>query len=167
MRVRVDASDVERAAALAKLVRDAGHEVVLDAPDVVLANAASAPVTAGVPVIMLGASDEGAAAVVPEGVSPAVLDAVLRVVTAGLIVRPAGEPGGFASAEEASSVLTAREAEVLAAVGAGLSNKEVARRLGISAHTVKFHLEQAFRKLGAGSRAEAVAKGLRRGVIEV
>ncbi len=167
MRVRVDASDVERAAALAKLVRDAGHEVVLDAPDVVLANAASAPVTAGVPVIMLGASDEGAAAVVPEGVSPAVLDAVLRVVTEGLIVRPAGEPGGFASAEEASSVLTAREAEVLAAVGAGLSNKEVARRLGISAHTVKFHLEQAFRKLGAGSRAEAVAKGLRRGVIEV
>ena len=119
MRVRVDASDVERAAALAKLVRDAGHEVVLDAPDVVLANAASAPVTAGVPVIMLGASDEGAAAVVPEGVSPAVLDAVLRVVTEGLIVRPAGEPGGFASAEEASSVLTAREAEVLAAVGAG------------------------------------------------
>lgn len=167
MRVRVDASDVERAAALAKLVRDAGHEVVLDAPDVVLANAASPHVTAGVPVVTLGASDEGAAAVVPEGVSAAVLDAVLRVVTAGLIVRPAGEPGGFANAEEASSVLTPREAEVLAAVGAGLSNKEVARRLGISAHTVKFHLEQAFRKLGAGSRAEAVAKGLRRGVIEV
>ena len=167
MRVRVDASDVERAAALAKLVRDAGHEVVLDAPDVVLASAGSAPVTAGVPVIMLGASDDNAAAVVPEDVSAAVLDAVLRVVTAGLIVRPAGEPDGFASAEEAPSVLTAREAEVLAAVGAGLSNKEIARRLGISAHTVKFHLEQAFRKLGAGSRAEAVAKGLRRGVIEV
>ena len=166
MRVRVDARDVDRASTLAKLVRAAGHEVVVDAPDVVLADG-SAPATAEVPVVMMGASDEGAAGLVPEGISASVLDAVVRVVAAGLTVRPAGEPGGFASADEAPSVLTVREAEVLAAVGAGLSNKEVARRLGISAHTVKFHLEQAFRKLGAGSRAEAVAKGLRRGVIEV
>lgn len=167
MRVRVDARDVDRAAALAKLVRDAGHEVVLDGPDVVLADGGPGPLMAGAPVVVLGAPDEGAAGLVPEGVSSPVLDAVLRVVAAGLTVRPAHELGGFASADDAPSVLTAREAEVLAAVGAGLSNKEVARRLGISAHTVKFHLEQAFRKLGAGSRAEAVAKGLRRGVIEV
>ena len=167
MRVRVDAGHVERAAALAALVREAGHDVVVDAPEVVLTDAGSAVLTPGVPVVAIGASDEGAAGVVPEGVSPSVLDAVLRVVAAGLTVRTAGEPRGFASAEEAAPVLTAREAEVLAAVGAGLSNKEVARRLDISAHTVKFHLEQAFRKLGAGSRAEAVAKGLRRGVIEV
>ncbi len=46
-----------------------------------------------------------------------------------------------------------------------MSNKTVARRLGISAHTVKFHLEAVFAKLGATSRAEAVAKGLRRGLI--
>ena len=64
-------------------------------------------------------------------------------------------------------LLTPREVEILAAIGEGLSNKEVARRLGISAHTVKFHLEAIFDKLGAGSRAEAVAKGLRRGVIEL
>lgn len=167
MRVRVDAASVERAAALSKLVREAGHEVVLDGPEVVLVEAGTVPTMAGVPVVVVGGADDGVAGVVSEGISAPMLDAVLRVVAAGMTVRPAAEPGGFASADEAAPILTAREAEVLAAVGAGLSNKEIARRLGISAHTVKFHLEQAFRKLGAGSRAEAVAKGLRRRAIEV
>jgi DNA-binding CsgD family transcriptional regulator len=48
-----------------------------------------------------------------------------------------------------------------------MSNKTVARALGISVHTVKFHLEALFAKLDATSRAEAVAKGLRGGVIEL
>ena len=64
-------------------------------------------------------------------------------------------------------VLTPREIEVLAALGKGLSNKAAARRLGISPHTVKFHIESLFRKLGAGSRAEAVAKGLKRQIVEL
>ena len=42
----------------------------------------------------------------------------------------------------------------------------VRRRLGISPHTVKFHIESVFRKLGAATRAEAVAKGLRRQIVE-
>lgn len=62
----------------------------------------------------------------------------------------------------AHALLTPRELEVLAAIGAGLANKEIARQLGISLHTVKFHIESLFRKLGARSRAEAVAKGLER-----
>jgi two-component system nitrate/nitrite response regulator NarL len=87
-------------------------------------------------------------------------------------VREAGADwpeAGFRSAEEAAGggLLTPREVDILRAVGEGWSNKEVARRLGISSHTVKFHLEAIFDKLGAGSRAEAVAKGLRRGVIEL
>ena len=72
---------------------------------------------------------------------------------------------GFAEAEPARPLLTPRELEILACLGEGMSNKAVARRLGISAHTVKFHLEAIFAKLGATSRAEAVAKGLRRGLI--
>ncbi len=64
-------------------------------------------------------------------------------------------------------LLTPREVEILAMVGEGASNKAVARRLGISAHTVKFHLEAVFRKLGAATRAEAVARGLRQRLIEM
>ena len=63
-------------------------------------------------------------------------------------------------------LLSPREIEVLAALGNGLSNKAAARRLGISPHTVKFHIESLFRKLGASTRAEAVAKGLKRQIVE-
>jgi DNA-binding NarL/FixJ family response regulator len=73
-------------------------------------------------------------------------------------------PRGFEElAERAAGVLlTPRELDVLAAIGAGASNKAIARDLGISLHTVKFHIESLFRKLGARTRAEAVAKGLER-----
>jgi DNA-binding CsgD family transcriptional regulator len=60
------------------------------------------------------------------------------------------------------SLLTPREIEVVSAMAEGLSNKEIARGLEISPHTVKFHIETIFRKLGARSRAEAVARGLQR-----
>lgn len=70
-------------------------------------------------------------------------------------------------AEDSSPLLTPREIEVLAALSDGLSNKAAARRLGISPHTVKFHIESLFRKLGAASRAEAVAKGLKRQIVEI
>jgi two-component system, NarL family, nitrate/nitrite response regulator NarL len=46
-------------------------------------------------------------------------------------------------------------------------NKAAARRLGISQHTIKFHVEPLFRKLGAVSRADAVRKGLRQRLFEV
>jgi two-component system, NarL family, nitrate/nitrite response regulator NarL len=55
---------------------------------------------------------------------------------------------------------------VLGALGNGMTNKEAARLLGISPHTVKFHIESLFRKLGAASRAEAVAKGMRQQIVE-
>ena len=56
---------------------------------------------------------------------------------------------------------------MLALVGQGLSNKAIARRLAISAHTVKYHLEAVFAKLAVDSRAEAVTRGLRRGLLVV
>lgn len=63
------------------------------------------------------------------------------------------------------SPLSAREQEVLTALALGKSNKEIAQALGISDHTVKFHLTSIFGKLHAGSRSEAVATGLRRGLV--
>ena len=61
--------------------------------------------------------------------------------------------------------LTSREREVLEFVAAGLPNKGIALRLNISDHTVKYHLASVLSKLGAASRAEAVALAARRGLI--
>jgi ATP/maltotriose-dependent transcriptional regulator MalT len=63
--------------------------------------------------------------------------------------------------------LTAREHDVLALVADGLSNRDIAARLAISEHTVKFHLASLFGKLGVSTRTEAVQRGLRLGVIEI
>ena len=93
--------------------------------------------------------------------------AAVAALAAGLAVRWPGwalERDGFAPLPTAPKLLTPREVEVLTAVGDGLSNKAIARRLGISAHTVKYHLEAVFSKLGVRSRAEAVTRGLRLGV---
>ena len=63
--------------------------------------------------------------------------------------------------------LTAREVDVLVLVADGLSNRDIAGRLGISEHTVKFHLASIFGKLGVSTRTEAVQRGLRLGVIDI
>jgi DNA-binding NarL/FixJ family response regulator len=61
--------------------------------------------------------------------------------------------------------LTPREREVLELLGQGLSNRQIAQRLGISEHTAKFHVGSLSGKLGASSRTEAVSRGIRRGLI--
>jgi DNA-binding NarL/FixJ family response regulator len=61
--------------------------------------------------------------------------------------------------------LTPREQEVLRMLARGLANKEIAARLNISEHTVKFHVAAILGKLGAASRTEAVALGIRHGLI--
>jgi DNA-binding NarL/FixJ family response regulator len=61
--------------------------------------------------------------------------------------------------------LTERESEVLALLAQGLANKQIAARLGISEHTVKFHVSAIYSKLGASSRTEAVRLGVRQGRI--
>lgn len=63
------------------------------------------------------------------------------------------------------TLLTNREREILALLADGLGNKQIAARLGISTNTVKTHLELLFERLGASSRAEAVAIGVRRGLL--
>jgi len=61
--------------------------------------------------------------------------------------------------------LTARELDVLRLLALGLANKQIAARLSISDHTVKFHVAAILGKLGAGSRTEAVAIGIRTGLV--
>ncbi|MCH7587080.1 MAG: response regulator transcription factor [Chloroflexi bacterium] len=61
--------------------------------------------------------------------------------------------------------LTAREIEVLQQLAEGLPNKTIAERLGVSEHTIKFHVNAIFRKLGAQSRTDAVVRATRLGLI--
>lgn len=63
--------------------------------------------------------------------------------------------------------LTAREREVLQHMAEGLANKQIALVLGISEHTVKFHLSALYAKLGAASRTEAVKRGIELGLISL
>lgn len=69
------------------------------------------------------------------------------------------------AADDLIEPLTERETEVLQLLAEGLANKQIAVRLGISEHTVKFHGSAIYAKLGAASRTEAVRIGVRRGLI--
>lgn len=76
-------------------------------------------------------------------------------------------PPARREADPPIETLTAREHDVLALLADGVSNREIAGRLAISEHTVKFHLASIFGKLGASTRTEAVQRGLRLGVIDI
>ena len=67
--------------------------------------------------------------------------------------------------EEIPEPLTAREVQVLELLAEGLPNNAVARRLGISDQTVKFHVAALSGKLGAANRTDAVRRAVRRGLI--
>jgi DNA-binding CsgD family transcriptional regulator len=172
LRVGLAAADPVRRAGLTAIVIGEGHHLV-DAhgkADVLLVDGAF--VSGGdnpPPAVTLGAPEGGQAGRLPREATPAQIDAALRAAAAGLIVRCADEERAEFRAldEEDAPLLTPREVEVLAAIGDGGSNKEVARRLGISQHTVKFHVESLLRKLGAISRAAAVRKGLQQRLISM
>jgi two-component system, NarL family, nitrate/nitrite response regulator NarL len=169
LRVCVLASDAPTRSRLAALVAESGHQLVepsASANAVLTDGAANAVLPA--PAVALGAADGEFAGLLPAEPTAAQVDAALRAVAAGLTVRASRQerPSFGSLPEEASVLLTPREVEVLAALGNGLSNKAAARQLGISPHTVKFHIESLFRKLDATSRAEAVAKGLKRQIVE-
>ena len=113
----------------------------------------------------------GARGVLPRDASPAELAAAVHAAAAGLI---ALHPDAVASLVPAPRLprptgvvqaLTPREIEVLRMLAEGLGNKEIAARLAISEHTVKFHVTSIFTKLNASSRTEAVTLGVRRGLI--
>ncbi len=115
----------------------------------------------------------GVRAVLPREISTQQLQAALQAVAAGLIVVHPAEvntllPMPTSSATEIAlfaEPLTKREREVLQMLATGLGNKEIAVRLAISDHTAKFHVASILGKLGASTRTEAVAIGIRHGLI--
>ena len=85
-----------------------------------------------------------------------------------VIARAAPPVRGRASTvgrDSATASLSRREQEILELLADGLVNKQIAARLGISTNTVKTHLELLFEKLGVATRAEAVASGVKNGLL--
>ena len=118
----------------------------------------------------------GARAVLDRSASRSEIIAAIKAVAAGLVVVPPdllaallrGAPPDddlFQANIVGRARLTRRELEVLAAMADGASNKAIARRLGISFHTAKFHVAAILAKLDADSRTEAVAKAAQLGLV--
>jgi DNA-binding CsgD family transcriptional regulator len=168
LRVLIAAADPQRAAALAQGLRALGHFVVRTGGEasVVLADGITPP--GDLPVVTLGANIATSQGRLPREATFAQIDAALRAVAAGLQVEVADARRSFEALDETEQrvLLTPRETQVLRAVSDGLANKEIARELGISLHTVKFHLESLMHKLGASSRTEAVTKAMRLQLLE-
>jgi len=103
--------------------------------------------------------------VLPTDSSPDELVAAIHALSQGLIV---GAPALLFESESEPlerGPLTERESEVLGLLAKGLANKQIAVSLGISEHTVKFHVSSIYTKLNVTNRTEAVRAGLRGGWI--
>jgi len=115
----------------------------------------------------------GVRAILPTEVSADQLAAALQAASAGLVVvHPSEIPAVLPQASvalsplaELAEPLTPREREVLQMLASGLVNKEIAAKLSISEHTIKFHVASILGKLGASTRTEAVSLGIRRGLV--
>ncbi len=174
--------------ALGELLADAAPDVVLvdasgEAFEPQLQSILASGLAADMSVVLLAdamtpsasadALRAGVRAALPADISPEQLVAALQAVASGLVVLHPSQasealPAGAASSpalDELPESLTRRELEVLQMLAAGLSNKEIAARLNISDHTVKFHVASILGKLGAASRTEAVSLGIRRGLV--
>jgi DNA-binding NarL/FixJ family response regulator len=129
----------------------------------------------GIPVLELGPPTEGARrssgthALLSDRAGPAEIRAAAMALAAGLAIRMRPEPPGLAAESEFNFLepLTERELEVLNLLAEGLSNPVIAKQLGVSRNTVKFHVSSIIQKLGATSRTEAVTLGLKRGLVLV
>ena len=122
----------------------------------------------------------GASAILPSSTDLAEIIATIRMVAKGLVVIQrqllaaallSGAEISNGHLQEADEDhhprLSKREIAVLTAITDGLSNKEIARRLGISFHTVKFHVASILEKLEVDSRAEAVFKAAQLGIVRL
>jgi DNA-binding NarL/FixJ family response regulator len=117
----------------------------------------------------LGRSGAEGWAVIPPDASADLFRAAVTAASHGMIMVPARPAPARARDDEDETsyeeVLTSREREVLDGIASGLTNREIAARLGISDHTVKFHISTIYGKLGASTRTEAVRRAVHRGLV--
>jgi two-component system, NarL family, response regulator YdfI len=168
-----------------------GARIESDRPDVLLIDVAgnealpAFPVGPDIlPVVLLTAGPDGmrtektlrrgVRAVLPRESSAEEIRTAVEAAGAGLLVLhpdvtgflvPLLASSARASEEPRGEPLTPREVEVLSLLAEGAGNKLIAHRLGISEHTVKFHVGSILAKLNASSRTEAVTLGVRQGLI--
>jgi two-component system, NarL family, response regulator YdfI len=109
----------------------------------------------------------GVRALLPRDASAELILAAVEAAGAGMLVADPRDFEALLPSYTASetSVLTARELEVLRMLAEGAANKQIAWKLSISDHTVKFHVASILGKLNAGTRTEAVTTGIRKGLI--
>jgi DNA-binding NarL/FixJ family response regulator len=101
----------------------------------------------------------------PAEASPEELSAAIHALSQGLIVGTSALLFESENELHTDGPLTERESEVLGLLSQGLANKQIAVELGISEHTVKFHVSSIYQKLNVTNRTEAVRAGLRGGWI--
>lgn len=103
--------------------------------------------------------------VLPADASAEELSAAVHALSQGLVVGTSALLFESESGPLSHGPLTDRESEVLGLLSRGLANKQIAAALGISEHTVKFHVSSIYTKLNVTNRTEAVREGLRGGWI--
>ncbi len=176
IRVYIDAASAVTKAGLEALLREQPEIEVVSSPAEADVSVGEALPGTGLPTVVL--TDEspreairaGARAVVPSSATPPQIVAAVYAAAAGLAAIPASEMSALVPAAEVKppvEALTPREMDVLEMLAEGLSNKMIAYRLNISSHTAKFHVNAILAKLGAGTRTEAVMRGIRLGLIQV
>ena len=179
IRVQIAASSAEVRAGLESLVASSPELMVTDSySDVVLAALPLDELTPAPAIVLLGngawstgALRLGVRAMLPPDASAAEILAAVQAAAAGMAAIDPGDLESLMAATtpqptaESAAPLTLREVEVLRMLAEGAANKFIAWKLGISEHTVKFHVAQILAKLNAGTRAEAVVLGIRQGLI--
>jgi DNA-binding NarL/FixJ family response regulator len=165
---------------------DLASEIELYQPDIVVLDVSestermSSLVDLDTPVLAIVPSDDaaalawaqGARGILPRSIGRDELGAALRAMAEGLVAIDGRLRGAIASSSGSSSTPlveppSPRELQVLQLVAAGMTNKSIASELGISEHTVKFHVNALLGKLGARSRTEAVTIATRLGLIRL
>ena len=178
LRIVVAGRDPLARVGLATILRDFEDILIVDCDgDVALVDAGATVGKCDIPSLLLvtdlAQANEGLAAgargVISRDSTPRQIHAALRAIAEGLRVIDGDAVLGAAKSrtlhDTLQEPLTARELEGLQLLSAGMTNKEIASRLGITEHTIKFHVNAILGKLSAETRTEAVVHAARLGIV--